>query len=236
MGAYDNPAFRIAGLDKKIKAATDPNSDTNRFGLSNQARNVGMWGQNYWEGLGKQGQGYLGPAAAQAQTNAGQLNQPSAIENYYKQLQGAGSEYFNQARKDSMGNLSQLYAAQGAFGSGANLLANAKAQSNLAAQEEQFMGGLANQATNAQQGRLGESYNQLLGAGQAQTNAGFTAGQGAVGARTEGEMQRLAALMAQLNRGEQVSDQDKAFFYGTIQTLLGGAAKGYFAGAGAGAA
>ncbi len=188
-----------------------------------KAANVGIKGQNYWEALGKSAQGELEGAKKQAGVNAGQLNQQSAIEQYYQQLQGQGSQYFNQARKDSMGNLSQLYNAQGAFDSGANLAANAKAQSNLAAQEEQWMGGLAGQATNAQQGRLGQAFNQQHQVGNSMAGYGMQAGQGAIGAWTEGQHQQIAAAMAQINRGEAVSDQDKQLLFSIISSLFNGA-------------
>ena len=195
---------------------------TGRAFLGEEAAKVGETGKSYWEKLGTEAQGQLGAAQKQAGVNAGQLNQQSPIEQYYAQLQGQGSQYFNQARKDSMGNLSQLYNSIGAFDSGANLAANAKAQSNLASQEEQWMGGLAGQATQAQQGRLGQAFNQQQQVGNAMAGYGMQAGQGAIGAWTEGQHQKISALMAQINRGEALTDADNKFFRDLVLSVLGG--------------
>lgn len=199
-----------------------------------KAAGVGQGAEKKYIQAGKDAQGFLGPAANQAVGNAAQLNKNSAIEDYYRQLQASGSAYYNNARRESMGNLSQLYAAQGAFGSGANLAANAKAQATLAGQEEQFMGGLANQATQAQQGRLGEAYNQLFGAGKGLADYGFQAAGQGTQAWTEGQYQQISAAMAKIHRGEQLSDQDRQFVYGLISNLIGGGAKAAGAAAGGG--
>ncbi len=204
-----------------------PNPNASRAGLGDQAAGIGNYGKNFWDYTTNLAQNQLGGAQGQAAKNAQTLNSPSAIEQYYQQLQGSGSQYFNNARADSMGKLSQLYTAGGAFGSGANLAANAKAQATLGAQEEQFMGGLANEATQAQQGRLGQAYSQQYGVGGKLADLQMQGGQGGISAWTSGQKDRIAGLMGQIQRGEAISDQDKQFVYSLFSGFANGAGQGF---------